>query len=129
MAGVAKILDEKYLKLEQELDLLTIFAEKMRSIYTFSKEENYAQSIEVTDFIDRFIDCNKKQLTMRRKDVAILKQVIKVRKKVSPTPHDIASLTQRIEDVTEMGKTLNQQTEGLLEEAKIYQKVYLATKK
>lgn len=129
MAGIAEILKEIKLKLDEEVQLLVTFHLKTSAISVSSKKMNAGLFPEFISFDLKLTPFTHNANKILLQYVAMGKNIKKVSKKPSPTPGDVDSLTQRIENLTEKMKILNVEGETLVVEGELLVKQYLATKK
>lgn len=129
MAGIAKILDAVHSKLHQESEVLVRAYIQLDKFMKFFEGTDKISSLEFENLILKtriFINHTSKLLQEYAK---ITESVKKVSKKLSATPDDVASHTERIETTTEKVKLLNVEGETLVRQAEILAKNYLVANK
>ena len=116
-----------YQKLEQELHLLLAVDIEINYDEEFLQELSDDTRTEISHLGDDVVMLHTKKVGFIRRQLLILYYIEKADKKVSPTPRDIISLTQRIETLTEIGEKLNLEFKILLDKTEKYREVFSLT--
>ena len=129
MANMTEILKEINLKLEAEVKFVFNFRSDMEDFFPFFKNESKEVAEEVDIFADNLDIFEETTQNFVKEYFVIQNNIKKVSKKLSLSPLDINSLTQRVEKFTERSKIINEKIKIIYQKADVLKIKHLATLK
>ncbi len=125
MASINKVLEEVSLKLDEKVGVLLLFNEKIRIFFNSFEEESRSLTVVLDNFGTTVNVFNRKMRSFFKEIITTENNIKKISKKPSANLRDVASLTQRIENLVEKGDLLGIEAVALLNESEAIKEKYL----